>query len=261
MPFRYIHFEASADGIAILTINRPEKRNALNHETISEMAGAFEIVAHDPAIKGLILTGAGEKAFVAGADIGELAALAPAAAEEHSRYGQRVFRRLESLRKPSVAAINGAALGGGLELAMCCTVRFATPDAVLGQPEVKLGTVPGYGATQRLPRLIGRGRALGMLLSAEPVTATEASQIGLINRVISRMELLSEARAWLTKCLQHGTYAMALTMEAVDLGLDCGLEAGLRFESAAFGLVASSGDCAEGLKAFLEKRNPVFTGS
>ena len=261
MSFHYIHFEAAADGIATLTVNRPDKRNALNRETISELAEAFETVAHDRSMKGLILTGAGEKAFVAGADIGELAGLTPAAAEEQSRYGQRVFRRLETIRKPSVAAINGSAFGGGLELAMCCTVRFAAPEAMLGQPEVRLGVTPGYGATQRLPRLIGRGRALAMLLAAEPVTAAEANQIGLVNRVIPRNELLAESHAWLTKCLQNGTYAMALTMEAVDLGLDCGLEAGLRFESAAFGLVASSGDCAEGFKAFLEKRSPVFTGS
>ena len=261
MPFRYIQFEASPEGIATVTVNRPEKRNALNRDTISELAEAWERVAHDHAIKGLILTGAGDKAFVAGADIAELAQLSPAASEELSRYGQRVFRRLETIRKPSVAAINGAAFGGGLELAMCCTVRFAAPEAMLGQPEVKLGAMPGYGATQRLPRLIGRGRALAMLLSAEPVTAAEAAQTGLVNRVVARAELLQDAHAWLANCLQLGTYALALTMEAVDLGLDCGLEAGLRFESAAFGLVASSGDCKEGLQAFLEKRVPVFTGS
>jgi len=261
MPFRHIQFEAAADGIALLTVNRPEKRNALSRDTISELAEAFETVAQDRSMKGMVLTGAGEKAFIAGADIGELAALNPSEAEQLSRYGQQIFRRLETMRKPSVAAINGAAFGGGLELAMCCTVRFAVPDAQLGQPEVKLGAIPGYGATQRLPRLVGRGRALAMLLSAEPITAEEAVHIGLVNRIVPRAELLAQSRAWLAKCLQHGAYAMALIMEAVDLGLDCGLDAGLRFESAAFGLVASSVDCAEGLRAFLEKRSPVFTGS
>jgi len=265
MPFRHILFEAApngpAAGIALVTVNRPEKRNALNRELIEELDRAFETVEFDSQLRALILTGAGDQAFIAGADISELATTNAAQAEALSCFGQRVFRRLETMRKPSVAAINGPALGGGLELAMCCTVRFAAPEASLGQPEVKLGTVPGYGATQRLPRLIGRGRALEMLLSAEPVTAAEAYRIGLVNRIVPQPDLMPASREWLAKCLACGTYALSLTMESVDVGLTCGPEAGLRFEAAAFGLVASTQDRAEGIRAFLEKRSPVFTGS
>ncbi|MDQ6676338.1 MAG: enoyl-CoA hydratase-related protein [Acidobacteriota bacterium] len=261
MPFRHILFEEGPDGVALVTVNRPEKRNALNRELIEELNRAFETVESDSQFRALILTGAGGKAFIAGADIRELAATNAVQAEALSGLGQRVFRRLETMRKPSVAAIDGSALGGGLELAMCCAVRFATPEAVLGQPEVKLGTVPGYGATQRLPRLVGRGRALEMLLSAEPVTAAEAYRIGLVNRIIPQPDLIPASREWLAKCLACGAYALSLTMEAVDAGLNGGLEAGLRFESAAFGLVASTQDRAEGIRAFLEKRSPVFTGS
>ena len=153
------------------------------------------------------------------------------------------------------------ALGGGLELAMCCTVRFAVPEALLGQPEVKLGTLPGYGATQRLPQLIGRGRALEMLLSAEPITAADAFRIGLVNRIVPAAELIISSRQWLTGCLRNGPYAMGLTMAAVDVGLSTGFESGLKFESAAFGLIASAEERAEGIAAFIEKRNPVFSGN
>jgi enoyl-CoA hydratase len=208
----------------------------------------------------MILTGAGEKAFVAGADIREIAGTSPAEAERLSARGQRIFRRLETMRKPSVAAINGFALGGGLELAMCCTVRFAVPEAKVGQPEVKLGIVPGYGATQRLPRLVGRGRALELLLSGAQIDAAEAHRIGLVNGIVPRAELLSASAAWLMKVLANGPLAVALTMQAVDAGLDMGLDAGLRFEAMAFGATAATEDRAEGTRAFLEKRSPVFTG-
>ncbi|MCU1260241.1 MAG: short chain enoyl-CoA hydratase [Bryobacterales bacterium] len=260
MSFSHLHFEVEEHGIVLITINRPEKRNALNQATIAELDVAFARVESDRALRGLILTGAGDKAFIAGADIKELAETSAAEAESLSVKGQNVFRRLETMRKPSVAAINGYALGGGLELAMCCTVRIASKDAVLGQPEVKLGIPPGYGATQRLPRLVGRGRALDMLLSAEPVSAEEAHRSGLVNYVVEKSELIPFSRTWLSRVLANGPLALGLTMQAVDAGLDSGIDAGLRFEAMAFGLAAASDDRAEGTRAFLEKRAPVFKG-
>jgi enoyl-CoA hydratase len=260
MSFQFLSFEPDADGLALVTINRPEKRNALNQEVISELGEAFRIAREDASVKALILTGAGEKAFVAGADIGELAKVDAIEAERLSRRGQEVFRALETLRKPSVAAINGYALGGGLELAMCCTIRIASPDTKLGQPEVKLGIVPGYGATQRLPRLIGRGRALELLLSGEPIDAVEAHRIGLVNALAPQAELIAAAKQWARSVISNGPLAVALTMESVDTGLDGGLQAGLRFEAMAFGLTAASDDRREGTTAFLEKRKAVFTG-
>jgi enoyl-CoA hydratase len=227
---------------------------------IAELRSAFERVAKDPAIRAAILTGAGEKAFVAGADISEVAALSPVEMREFARRGQQVFRMLETSSKPSVAAINGYALGGGMELAMACTVRFAAENARLGQPEVKLGLIPGYGGTQRLPRLVGRGRALELLLAAEPVTAAEAYRIGLVNAVVPQNELLHYCRAWLGRVLAHAPVALALVMEAVDAGLDTALEEGLRLEAAAFGISAATEDCREGTRAFLEKRKPAFVG-
>ena len=220
----------------------------------------FGKTARERDVRGLIVTGAGEKAFVAGADINELAVLSPVEAEDYARRGQRALRTLETMRKPSVAAVNGYALGGGLELAMACTVRFASPNAKLGQPEVKLGIVPGYGGTQRLPRLVGRGRALELLLAGDPIEAAEAHRIGLVNAVVPQAELVDFSRAWLRKALANAPVAVALVMEAVDVGLDAGLEAGLRFEAAAFGLSSATEDRREGTRAFLEKRSPAFSG-
>jgi enoyl-CoA hydratase/carnithine racemase len=177
-----------------------------------------------------------------------------------SHRGQRAFRLLETMGKPSVGAINGWALGGGLELAMACTVRFAAGNAKLGQPEVKLGLMPGYGGTQRLPRLVGRGRAMELLLSGEPIPAAEAHRIGLVNAVMPQSELLDYSRAWLAKVVENAPIAMALSMEAVDVGLDAGLEEGLRLEAASFGLCAGTDDSREGTSAFLEKRKPAFAG-
>src|SRR6266849_3679856 len=190
MSYSNIRFEADQDAIAVVTVNRPDKLNALNRDTMGELADAFTRVRDDAAIRALIITGAGEKAFVAGADIRELAEISPVEAQALSQRGQAIFRALETLPKPSVAAVNGFALGGGLELAMSCTIRIAGPDAKFGQPEVKLGIVPGYGATQRLPRLVGRGRALEILLSGDPIDAAEAYRIGLVNYVAPRGELL-----------------------------------------------------------------------
>jgi enoyl-CoA hydratase len=260
MSFQFLSFEPDADGLALVTINRPEKLNALNQAVISELGEAFRMAREYVSVKALILTGAGERAFVAGADIGELAKVDAIEAERLSRRGQEIFRTLETLRKPSVAAINGFALGGGLELAMCCTIRIASPNAKLGQPEVKLGIVPGYGATQRLPRLIGRGRALELLLSGESIDAAEAHRIGLVNALAPQGELIAAAKQWARKVTANGPLAVALTMESVDTGLDGGLQSGLRFEAMAFGLTAASDDRREGTTAFLEKRKAIFTG-
>lgn len=260
MSYSHIVFEAGEDGIATVTVNRPDKLNALSGAVILELRDAFERIASAVETRAAIVTGAGEKAFIAGADISELEKLSPSEARDFAVRGQRAFRLLETSGKPSVAAVNGYALGGGLELAMACTVRFASENARLGQPEVKLGIVPGYGGTQRLPRLVGRGRALEMLLSGDPINAGEAHRIGLVNAVVPQGELLAYSRAWLAKVLINGPLAVALAMEAVDAGLYTGLEEGLRLEAAAFGLTAATEDRREGTRAFLEKRRPVFAG-
>jgi enoyl-CoA hydratase len=260
MSYSHILFDADDRGIALVTINRPDKLNALSGAVVAELRQAFEQIARDAYIRGTILTGAGEKAFVAGADINELAKLSAIEAREFALRGQQTFRMLEAMPKPSVAAINGYALGGGLELAMACTVRFAAETAKMGQPEVKLGIVCGYGGTQRLPRLVGRGRALELLLSGETITAAEAHRIGLVNAVTPQAGLLERSRAWLGKVMENAPVAVGLTMEAVDSGLNCGLDDGLRLEAAAFGVSAATEDRLEGTRAFLEKRRAVFTG-
>jgi enoyl-CoA hydratase len=260
MQYQHVLFETDAAGIALVTINRPDKLNALSGAVIAELRDTFERIQKDQAIGAAIVTGAGEKAFVAGADIRELAAFSPVEMRLMAQRGQQTFRMLETSSKPSVAAINGFALGGGLELAMACTVRFASENARMGQPEVKLGLLPGYGGSQRLPRLVGRGRALELLLSGEPVTAAEAHRIGLVNAIVPQAELLNYSRAWLAKVLANAPVAVALAMEAVDIGLDAGLEEGMRLEAASFGLCAGTEDCREGTRAFLEKRKPAFAG-
>ncbi len=260
MNFSHIQFSVGDSGIAVVTIHRPDKLNALNGEVMNELRHVFEKCSGESEIRGLIVTGSGEKAFVAGADIKEIAQMNPTEAESLSSRGQATFRMLETMRKPSVAAINGFALGGGMELAMACTARIASPNAKLGQPEVKLGIVPGYGATQRLPRLIGRGAALEMLLTGEMIDAAEAYRIGLVNHVVPQVDLLTFSAAWLQRILANGPLAVALTMQAVETGYDAGLEAGLRFEAMAFGFSASTEDRREGTRAFLEKRAAVFVG-
>jgi enoyl-CoA hydratase len=261
MSYSRILFGVSDDGMALIVINRPEKLNALDAETMGELDEALGRMESDPDLRGLILTGAGEKAFIAGADVQELARATPMEAQQISLRGQRIVQRLETLPKPSVAAINGFALGGGLELALCCTLRVASENARLGQPEVKLGILPGYGGTQRLPRLVGRGRALEMLLTGEPIDAAEAYRIGLVNHVVPQAELLEFSRALLRKIFENAPVGAALIAQAVDLGLSAGLEEGLRFEAAAFGLAAATADRSEGLRAFLEKRRAAFKGS
>jgi enoyl-CoA hydratase len=260
MSYSDILFAAGEDGIVTLTVNRPDKLNALSARVVEELDDAVARLESDSTARAVIVTGAGDKAFAAGADIRELAALTPAGARAYAARGQRVLRRLETCGKISVAAVNGYALGGGLELAMACTVRFAAANSRLGLPEVKLGVIPGYGGTQRLPRLVGRGRALELLLSGEPVDAGEALRIGLVNQVVAQAELMSFCRAWLAKVLANAPLALSLAAEAVDAGCNAGIEEGLRFEAAAFGLLAATKDRAEGLGAFLEKRKASFKG-
>ena len=245
--------------VGLVTIDNPPV-NALNERSIDELVILADHLAHRDDVVAVIFTGAGTASFVAGADINQLAALTPIEAQAYAERGQRVFRAIEMLAKPTLAAINGYALGGGLELAMSCAVRVASENARLGQPEVKLGILPGYGGTQRLPRLVGRGRALEMLLSGEPVTAAEAHRIGLVNHVVPQAELLEFSRQWLRKVLANAPLALGLTLQAVDVGLEAGLEQGLRFEAAAFGLTTATEDKREGTRAFLEKRRPVFAG-
>jgi len=250
----------SRDGIAIVTVNRPDKLNALNDRTVDELGAAFAAVAADPAIRGVILTGAGEKAFVAGADIAELSTQSPVDGKERSIRGQRVLDRIERLGKPVIAAVNGFALGGGCELAMACHVRIASENAKLGTPEVKLGIMCGYAGTQRLPRLVGKGRALEMLLTGEMVDAAEALRIGLVNRVVPREKLLAEAEGLMRKMLANGPVSLRFTLEAVNDGLETGFDEAERQEATLFGLICTTEDMKEGTKAFLEKRPARFQG-
>lgn len=246
------------EGIHTVTINRPEKLNALNRKTLEELLAVFQTLQQDSTCLGIILTGAGGKAFVAGADIKELSSLSPLQAKKLSALGNRLGTLMESLGKPVVAAINGFALGGGCELAMACTVRYASPKAVLGQPEVKLGVIPGFGGSQRLPRLIGVGRALEYLLSGENIPAEEAYRLGLVNKIVENP--VEEGKRWLKLVTKQGPLAVSLTLEATYKGIALSLEEGLRLEENLFGLVFSSEDAQEGLKAFLEKRVAQFHG-
>ncbi len=246
--------------IATVTINRPDKLNALNDATIAEIGVAFDALLADDAVGGIVLTGAG-RAFVAGADIGVLATQGPVEARERARQGQTVFRRIEMAPKPVIAAVNGFALGGGCELAMACHVRLASEHAKFGQPEVKLGITPGFGGTQRLPRLVGRGRALQLLLTGERIKADEALRIGLVNAVVPAAELLAAAKTMMTQMLANAPLAIALCIEAVDRGLDMSVDEGCALEANHFGLLAATADMREGMAAFLEKRPARFTGA
>jgi enoyl-CoA hydratase len=250
----------SHGAIARLTINRPEKLNALDRQTMLEIDRAVAAAGEDAAVGVLIVTGAGEKAFVAGADISELASQTPVEGAAYARRGQEVLNRLERLGKPSIAAINGYALGGGLELAMACTLRLAAETAKLGQPEVALGIIPGYGGTQRLSRLVGAGRALEMLLSGDPIDAREAHRIGLVNRVVPPAELPAAAEALARTLLLRGPVALRYALQAVHEGLQMGLAEGLSTEATLFGLCCATEDMREGTRAFVEKRKPSFKG-
>src|SRR5712691_6216364 len=246
------------DGVAFITINRPDKLNALNDQVMAELADVAQRLATDDDIRGAILTGAGPKAFVAGADIGDLAKQGPFDGKARALRGQAVLRRLETCGKPVIAAINGYALGGGCELAMACHLRIASETAKFGQPEVKLGIAPGYGGTQRLPRLVGKGVALQLILTGDMIDAQEAYRIGLVNQVVPAGDLLATAEKTLRGILAMGPLAVRLALEAVDQGLEMTLDEGLLLEANHFGLLAATEDMKEGLAAFLEKRPPRF---
>jgi enoyl-CoA hydratase len=249
-----------SERILTITVNRPDKMNALNGEVMKGLASALDEARRNPDVGALVLTGAGEKAFVAGADIGELAALGAVDGRDFARKGQAIFDHLENLGKPVIAAVNGFALGGGCELAMACTIRIASKSARFGQPEVNLGIIPGYGGTQRLARLVGEGRAMELCLTGEMIGAEEAWRIGLVNRVVEPAELMGAARELAGKILSKGPLAIRFAMEAIHRGLSLPLAEGLALEANLFGLSASTEDRAEGVAAFLEKRKPAFRG-
>ena len=249
-----------SERILTITINRPDKLNALNAEVMDALGAAFESARQDEAVGGVILTGAGDKAFVAGADVRVFTTLTPAAARAFAKKGQALFDRIENLGKPVVAAVNGFALGGGCELAMACTLRIASKTAKLGQPEVNLGVMPGYGGSQRLPRIVGRGRAFEILLTGDAVSADEAFRIGLVNRVVEPSELLAASRAILAKILSRAPMAVGCVLDAVNHGLDMPFAAAQDYEATLFGLCVSTEDMKEGVGAFLEKRPAKFTG-
>jgi enoyl-CoA hydratase len=248
------------DQIARITFNRPTVLNALNRKTVEELGQCLDAARQDDSVRVVILTGAGEKAFVAGADINELAKRTPVDGPDFAHFGQEVLHRLETMGKPSIAAINGFALGGGCELALACTMRIASRNAKLGQPEVKLGILPGYGGTQRLPRLCGKGVAHEMILTGEMITAEEALRVGLVNRVVDQAELLSTAEAIAKKIAANAPLAVKYAMEAVERGVEMPQEEGLFLEAALFGLCCATDDMHEGTRAFLEKRPAKFQG-
>jgi enoyl-CoA hydratase len=248
------------DRIAVLSVNRPDKLNALNEQTIRELADAVDEVTRRDDVGGVIVTGVGEKAFVAGADIAELARMGPVDGIDVSRLGQQVFRRIELSRKPVIAAVNGFALGGGCELALACHLRIASENAQFGLPEVKLGIIPGYGGTLRLPRIVGKGRALELMLTAQFIKADEAYRIGLANKVVPQAELMDTARKLMETILANGPVAVGLAIECATRGMEMSVDDGLALESNLFGLLAATGDMREGMSAFLEKRKAAFTG-
>lgn len=248
------------DGVATVTVNRPDKLNALNDQVMAELGDAAERITTAPEIRGAIITGAGPKAFIAGADIGDLSRQGPFDGKARAMRGQGVLRRLETCGKPVIAAVNGYALGGGCELAMACHLRLASDTAKFGQPEVKLGIAPGYGGTQRLSRLVGKGIALHLILSGEMIDAQEAYRIGLVNKVVPAADLLAESEKVLRGILAMAPLAIRLCLEAVDQGLEMTLDEGLLLEANHFGLLAATHDMKEGTAAFLEKRPARFEG-
>ncbi len=248
------------NSIGYVTVNRPKVLNALNRATVEELGRCFEEMARDDTVRVVILTGSGEKAFIAGADINELAVKTPVLGKETSLLGQSVLNRIENLGKPVIAAINGYALGGGCEIAMACTMRIASQNAKLGQPEVKLGIIPGYGGTQRLSRLVGLGRAMQLILTGEQITADEACRIGLVNEVTPQAELMPRCEAIASQVIANAPVAVRLAQEAANRGAEMALADGLFLEATLFGLSCATDDMKEGTRAFLEKRRASFAG-
>lgn len=248
------------DGYAVVTVNRPQVMNALNKETVAEILRCFDELGADEEVKVVIVTGGGEKSFVAGADIGELNAADRDGGLEITRNGQAAFGKIEALPKPVIAAVNGYALGGGCELAMACDIRIASEKAKFGQPEVTLGLIPGYGGTQRLSRLVGKGKAKELILTGEMIDAHEALRIGLVERVVPQEKLMSEAEALATKLVGLGPIALELAKDSIDTGFNMPMDEALKVESERFGEACATEDKNEGTKAFLEKRKPEFKG-
>ena len=258
MPFKFLTLEV-ADRVATLTINRPDKLNALNDATVAELGHAIDQIRVDDSIGGVLITGAG-RAFVAGADISELSSQTPVLAKARARAGQDVFRRIETCPKPVIAVVNGFALGGGCELALACHIRIASDKAQLGLPEVTLGIIPGYGGTQRMARLLGKGKALELICTGDRIPADEAERIGLVNKVVPADQLMAAAEEMARKMASRGPVAIRAAIEAVTIGSDMPQDAGLVLEATLFGLLASTSDMKEGMGAFLEKRQAKFTG-
>jgi enoyl-CoA hydratase len=248
------------DGVAIITVDRPKVLNALNAQTVGEIGEAFEQARNDEAVKAVILTGGGEKAFVAGADIAELAKMTPITGKATAERGQAVFAKIERFPKPVIAAINGFALGGGCELALACHIRLASEKAQIGLPEVTLGIIPGYGGTQRMARLLGKGKALELILTGDRIPAAEAERIGLVNKVVAPEELMNVAMEMAKKIASRGPLAVRAAIEAVMSGSEMPIEEGFFLEATLFGLLASTEDMKEGMGAFLEKRAADFKG-
>ncbi|MES2858188.1 MAG: enoyl-CoA hydratase-related protein [Pseudomonadota bacterium] len=248
------------EGVRTIAVNRPEKLNALNAATLDALDAAFAEAAADPAVRVIVLTGSGPKAFVAGADISEMNTLSPVQGRDFSLRGTRMMRRVEKQAKPVIAMVNGFAFGGGLELAMCCHLRIAADTAKVGQPEINLGLIPGFGGTQRLLRLCGRAASLELCLTGAPITAERALQLGIVNRVVPAAELEAETMKLAAQLASAAPLALRGMLDCVNVGGECGIEEGLEYESAQFGLVFSTNDMREGTTAFLEKRKPVFSG-
>jgi enoyl-CoA hydratase len=251
---------AREDRVALLTVQRPERLNALDARTLDELRQAFLTVKQDNEIRCVILTGAGDRAFAAGADINELAQDTPESARRRGLTGQQVFDLIEQLGKPVIAAVNGFALGGGCELAMACTFRLAADTARFGQPEINLGIIPGFGGTQRLVRLVGKTKAMEMILTGAPITAQEALAVGLVNRVVAAADLLKAARTLAAELSTKAPVALAYAMDAINRGAEMTLADGCQLEAALFGMVTATEDMREGTRAFLEKRKPEFKG-
>lgn len=259
MPYENVLVETK-DSIARVTINRPKVLNALNVKTVLELTEVFQGLAGDDDVAAVILTGSGEKSFVAGADITEFLDLSADGARDYAKRGQKLFSMIERLGKPVIAAVNGFALGGGCEIAMACTFRIASENAKLGQPEVSLGLIPGFGGTQRLPRLVGKGRAMEMILTGRPIDAETAEKYGLVNRVVPQEKLIETCEKAAKTIAKQGPLAVKYCLEAVDSGLNMTLDEGLVLEADLFGLVFASEDSKEGTTAFVEKRKPDFKG-